>query len=130
MLFRSHSAYSKQAAKRLIKEVTAKDLRKSIEALAKRVQKHFDEDEITTLLSVGHHDGNNLMDASGIPADEIIEVLSVVWRHCEDAFLGECERIMRILRDCYHDGKVLPEFTIEDVRRPFASNSPASRKRH
>ncbi|MCO5588234.1 hypothetical protein L7F22_042189 [Adiantum nelumboides] len=125
-----HSAYSKQAAKRLVKEFSAKDIRKAIEALSKRVQKHFDEDEITILASQDASSGGNLFDGSGISADEIVEVLSVVWRHCEDAFTHECERLMRILKECYLDGKLLAEFTMEDVRRPFASNSPAGRKRH
>jgi hypothetical protein len=127
-----HSTYSRQAAKRLVKEYNSKDLRKAVEALARRVQKHFDEDEITTLVS---HDGgggvSNVYDASGISADEIVEVLSTVWRHLEDGFTSECERLIRILRECYttNDSKLLAEYTIEDARRPFASNSPAGRRR-
>lgn len=129
-----HSAYSRQAAKRLAKEYSAKDIRKSVEALSRRVQKHFDEDEITTLVShdgAGNAAGSNVYDASGVSADEIIEVLSVVWRHLEDGFTAECERLVRILKDCYssNDSRVLADFTMEDVRRPFASNSPAGRRR-
>jgi hypothetical protein len=121
-----HSAYNKQAAKRLSKDYHSKDIRKSIETLSKRVIKHFDEDEVTHLA-----EASNIHDASGISAEEIIEVLGLVWRSLEDGYSMECERLQRILRECYSDSssRILCDFTIEDVRRPFASNSPAARKR-
>lgn len=127
-----HSAFNKQAAKRLVKDYSSKDIRKSIEALCKRVTKHFDEEEITSLAE-GLNGASNLHDASGISAEEIIEVLGLVWRSLEDGFTFECERMQRILRECYstntENSKLLCDFTIEDVRRPFGSNSPAGRRR-
>jgi hypothetical protein len=112
-----HSAYNKQTAKRLVKEYQSKDIRKSIEALSKRVLKHFDEEDITTLSEASN--GNAFFyDQSGISAEEIIEVLGMVWR---------------ILRECYSNNndssKLLCDFTMEDIRRPFAGNAPAGRKR-
>jgi hemerythrin len=127
-----HSAYNRQAAKRLVKEYSSKDIRKSIEALSKRVIKHFDDEEITTLAE-GLNGASNFYDASGISAEEIIEVLGKVWRSLEDGFTIECERMQRILRECYSNNndssKLLCDFTIEDVRRPFASSAPAGRRR-
>ncbi|MCO5612677.1 hypothetical protein L7F22_066946 [Adiantum nelumboides] len=113
-----HSAYNRQAAKRLVKEYSSKDIRKSIEALSKRVIKHFDDEEITTL-SEGINGASNFYDTSGISAEEIIEVLGRVWRNLEDGFTMECERMQRILRECYANNndssKLLCDFTMEDV---------------
>ncbi|UZJ53331.1 hypothetical protein CBS101457_002651 [Exobasidium rhododendri] len=123
-----HSTYNRQAAKRLVKEYSSKDIRKSIEALSKRVLKHFDEEEITTLA-----EGGSFYDSSGISAEEIVEVLGKVWKSLEEGFTVECERLQRILRDCYSNSndssKLLCDFTMEDVRRPFVGNAPAGRKR-
>lgn len=140
-----HSAYSRQAAKRLVKEYSAKDVRKAVEALSRRVQKHFDEEDLTNLIT-GTHDGGtagsgsaglsgggrmHLHDISGISADEIVELLSLVWKYLEDGFTTECERMVRILKDCYssNDARLLSDFTMEDVRRPFAANGPGGRRK-
>lgn len=127
-----HSAYNRQAAKRLVKEYSSKDIRKSIEALGKRVAKHFDDDEVTSIAE-GLSNAANVHDASGIGLEEIVEVLGMVWRNLEDGFTTECQRLQRVLKDCYsqsnESSKLLCDFTMEDVRKPFASNAPAGKRR-
>lgn len=114
-----HSAYAKSAFKKQVKENGAKDVRKAIEALSKRVQKHFgiddDEPSAASLLSVGG--------GEAAAADEAAEVLARVWKACEEAFVREVERQGRIARDCY-SGAVVVELTVEDVKRPFGANAP------
>lgn len=113
-----HSAYSKSSAKKLVREYTAKDLRKAVEALAKRVQKHFADDDDTS--------------AAGAPValdrDELAEVLGQVWRASEDAFARETDRFLRILKTCYSDALHV-DYTSQDVRRPFHMTPPAVRRK-
>jgi hypothetical protein len=96
------------------------------------VIKHFDEDEVTSL-SDGSYGASHFYDSSGISAEEIIEVLAKVWRSLEEGFTSECERLQGILKECYSSSsdsnRLLCDFTMEDVRKPFVGNAPAARKR-
>lgn len=114
-----HSAYSKSAAKKLVREYTAKDMRKAVEALSKRVQKHFCEEDDST--------GQSAVSAP-LERDEIAEVLAQVWRASEDAYVKETERFLRILKTCYSDALHV-DFTAQDVRRPFHISPPSVRKK-
>ncbi|CEH17930.1 Exocyst protein Sec3 [Ceraceosorus bombacis] len=114
-----HSAFSRSNFKRLVKENSAKDIRKAIEALSKRVQKHFglDDDDLAGLALAAAA-------GSAEPAvDEAAEVLTRVWGACEEAFVRETERQARIARDCYAGGVSL-EYGVDDVKKPFANNVP------
>ncbi|PWN50662.1 hypothetical protein IE53DRAFT_362197 [Violaceomyces palustris] len=134
-----HSAYSKSAMKRLVKEYTQKDVRKAVEALSKRVAKHFGEDED------GNPTSSSIVPSSGISSSnggggaegernnpESEEVLEKVWNSCRENFSKEVERLIRILRECYPDtsqaGQIL-EVSSADVNRLFASNPPGGRRR-
>ncbi|WFD18131.1 hypothetical protein MCAP1_000343 [Malassezia caprae] len=75
-----HHAYSKSTAKKLVRDHTAKDLRKGIEALSKRVQKHFDDEEPTTSMQVA------------LERDEVSHVLAQVWTACEAQCITDCSR--------------------------------------
>lgn len=108
-----HAAYSKSAAKRLVKELGAKDVRKAVEALSKRVQKHFSAEEEE--LGVGGGD-----------ADDAAEVLAKVWGTCEEGAVREFERLTRILRDCY-EGGISCEVGPAELKRLFGSNAPRRR---
>ncbi|KAL4400181.1 phosphatidylinositol-4,5-bisphosphate binding protein [Malassezia pachydermatis] len=111
-----HSAFSKSAAKKLLRDLTVKDTRKAVEALSKRVQKHFDDDEVS---------------ASAVTAerDEIADVLSQVWRAAEDAYVRELDRFARILKTCYPDNHLHMDVTTNDVRRLFQTMQPTLRRK-
>ncbi|WFD33583.1 hypothetical protein MCUN1_000396 [Malassezia cuniculi] len=64
-----HNAYSRSSAKKLVRDYTARDIRKGIEALSKRVQKHFDDEE-----QVGAGTGAGTSDR-----DETAALLRQVW---------------------------------------------------
>uniref|UniRef100_V5EVM1 Exocyst complex component Sec3 PIP2-binding N-terminal domain-containing protein n=1 Tax=Kalmanozyma brasiliensis (strain GHG001) TaxID=1365824 RepID=V5EVM1_KALBG len=104
-----HAAYSKSAFKKLVKDHTAKDTRKAVEALSKRVAKHFDDDE-----------------AQEQSAGEA-EVLSRVWASCEQGYVREFERGMRLGQDCYPDMGVSFELGVGELRRLFAGLAPKRR---
>lgn len=113
-----HSAYSKSSAKKLVREYTAKDLRKAVEAMSKRVQKHFADDD----------DAGTAGAPVALDRDELAEVLSQVWRASEDAFARETDRFLRILKTCYNDALHV-DYTSQDVRRPFHMTPPAVRRK-
>lgn len=115
-----HSAYSKSAMKKLVKEYTPKDQRKLIDGLAKRVQKHFTDDDD---LPVGGGSSTQTMER-----DEVAEVLAQVWNAAEDGFAGEIERLARILKTCYSD-TAQADFSPSEVRRLFRQAAPAVRRR-
>ncbi|WFD02584.1 hypothetical protein MOBT1_001264 [Malassezia obtusa] len=113
-----HSTYSKSSAKKIVREYTAKDLRKAVEALSKRVQKHFTEDDETGSAAA----------PGSLERDETAEVLAQVWHASEDAFVKETERFLRILKTCYSDSLQV-DYTTQDVRRPFYTTPPTVRRK-
>ena len=100
-----HSAYNKSSAKKAVGSTSAKDLRKAVEALSKRVEKHFTD--ITN------------------PSAENAEVLVTVWRACQDEALRLTTSWSSMLSKCYSDSKVSLDFTTEDVTSAFARHKPS-----
>lgn len=97
-----HSAYTRAALKRTLGDLRAKDLRKAVDALYKRVDKHFGAD--VTNPSAGQGD-----------------VLKTVWRATEE----EVQRLLSGWRDligrCYPDGGVGIEFGEREVHGMFGN---------
>lgn len=119
-----HSAYSKSTFKKLVKDFGAKDTKKAVEALSKRVAKHFGDDDDSSSSSLAAAGGAG---AGGVGGnDESTEVLARVWRECEDAFVREFERIERLANDCY-EGQQGFELATGDLRRLFAGMTPKRR---
>lgn len=112
-----HHAYSKGTAKKLVRDHTAKDMRKGIEALSKRVQKHFDDEEPTTSMQVA------------LERDEVSHVLAQVWASCEAQCLVEWERFGRLLRTCYPESQLQPDVSAAEVKRLFQTLPPTLRRR-
>lgn len=110
-----HSAYSKSAARKVARECAAKDLRKAIDALSKRVQKHFNDEDDAPV--------------APIERDELAEVLAQVWTSCAASCTKELERFGRLLQTCYGEGTVPLELSTAEVSRLFQSMPPALRRR-
>ncbi len=124
-----HSAYSKSSYKKLVKDYTAKDTRKAVEALSKRVAKHFgDEDDGLTPSGT-----TGATTASSATADTAAgeEVLNRVWTSCEEGYLREFDRLNRIGRNCYPEltsgGGTKLELGPNEVRRLFSGLAPKRR---
>lgn len=92
--------YNKSALKRVLRDFNSKDVRKLIEALFKRVNKHFGES-----------------DDVGAFAPGTVEM--GVWKACEDDVRSNTERFVRLLNQCYPDAGYGLEYSIADVEASF-----------
>ncbi|KAI0801061.1 exocyst complex component Sec3-domain-containing protein [Fomes fomentarius] len=105
----SNSSYSKSALKKVIKEYNAKDIRKHVDALFKRVEKHFDEasEKATT------------EDASASTGIAPGTVMVGVWKACEEELLRITELFSKRITQCYKDTGVTLEYSAADVESAF-----------
>jgi hypothetical protein len=76
-----HSAYTKSAVRRALSDLRAKDVRKAVDALYKRVDKHFG-------------------DVSS-PSAEHTAVLKTVWKACEDELQRLTAAWKGLIDKCY-----------------------------
>jgi exocyst complex component 1 len=96
----NNSSYSKSSLKRIVKEYNVKDVRRHVDALFKRVEKHYAEPG-------EEHAGN--------PAN----LLKGVWSACEQELVKSTERFSRLIAQCYKETGVTLEFTVQDVEASF-----------
>ena len=103
----SNSNYSKSALKKVVKEYNAKDVRKHIDSLFKRVEKHFTEaSEKATSEDV----------STGIASGT---VMVGVWKACEDELLRITDVFVKRIDQCYKDMGVSLEYSATDVQAAF-----------
>ncbi|ELU38817.1 exocyst protein [Rhizoctonia solani AG-1 IA] len=101
----NNSNFSRSALKKVVKEYDSKDMRKNVDGLYKRVEKHFDAEEGSTI-PAGHN---------GAAAP----VLVGVWNACEEQLLRLTDRWIKLIGQCYPDSGVSLEYTTGDVRAAF-----------
>ncbi|KAI0005577.1 exocyst complex component Sec3-domain-containing protein [Russula compacta] len=108
----SNSSYSRSALKKVVKEYDAKDVRKHVDVLFKRVEKHFTEaSEVTTGESSGITPGT---------------VLVGVWKACEEELLRITEIFATRITQCYANTGVSLEYSVTDVEAAFRRNRVGS----
>lgn len=101
----NNSNYNKAALRRIVKDYNSKDIRKHVDTLFKRVEKHFTEaSEKTTMEEV-----------SGIAAGT---VLVGVWKACEKELVRLTELFSSRISQWYGDSLPL-EYTTSDVETAF-----------
>ena len=88
-------SHSRQVAKKILSSYDSKEIKRGIETLRKRVEKHFGE---------GDHDGHGSSK----------ELVGKVLKECEGRYLGVLERVGRLVRDVY-SGELEVEWRREDV---------------
>ncbi|OJT02748.1 Exocyst complex component 1 [Trametes pubescens] len=105
----SNSSYSRSALKKVVKEYTTKDVRKYIDALFKRVEKHFTEasEKATT------------EDASANIGIAPGTVMVGVWKACEEELLRITELFNKRISQCYKESNVSLEYSAADVEGAF-----------
>ncbi|CAL8084689.1 unnamed protein product [Orchesella dallaii] len=81
-------AFSRAELKRVIKEYPAKEVKKGLESLYRKVEKHLSEDE---------------------------NLLQVVWRAMQEEFIVQYKSIESLISRCYPGSKITLEFTIDDI---------------
>ncbi|KAI0652057.1 exocyst complex component Sec3-domain-containing protein [Trametes meyenii] len=105
----SNSSYSRSALKKVVKEYNTKDVRKHIDALFKRVEKHFTEasEKATT---------EDVSASTGIAPGT---VMVGVWKACEEELLRITELFNKRINQCYKDTGVSLEYSVADVETAF-----------
>lgn len=81
-------AFSKQELKRVLKEYPAREVKKGLEHLYRKVEKHLCEEE---------------------------NLLQVVWREMQGEFIAQYIYIEELIQRCYPDSMVTLEFTVQDI---------------
>ncbi|KAJ7048537.1 exocyst complex component Sec3-domain-containing protein [Mycena amicta] len=102
----TNANYNKSALKKVVKEFSVKDVRKHVDALYKRVEKHFTEasEKTTTEESGGIAPGT---------------VMVGVWKACEEELLRVTELVRKRIAQCYADSGITLEYTTPDVEAAF-----------
>jgi len=101
------ASYNRSSFKKIAKDYDTKDIRKYIDALSKRVEKHFNEDGINEAPT-----GNK---SNAVIAD--------VWRACEEEVLRATETFTKVTKQCYSDSGVSLEYTKVDVEAAFKKHA-------
>lgn len=97
--------YSRSSLKKVVKEFDAKDVRKHVDALFKRVEKHFTEaSEVATGESSGIAPGT---------------VMVGVWKACEEELLRITDIFAKRISQCYASSGVSLEYSAADVEAAF-----------
>ncbi|KZT02419.1 uncharacterized protein LAESUDRAFT_730167 [Laetiporus sulphureus 93-53] len=110
----SNGAYSKAALKKVVKEYNAKDVRKHVDTLFKRVEKHFTEaSEKATTEDV----------STGIASGT---VMVGVWKACEEELLRITELFAKRINQCYKDTGIALEYSAADVEAAFKRHRVAA----
>lgn len=99
----SNSGFNKGALRKVVKDYNSKDIKKFIDVLAKRVEKHFtepSEKEESNVVSSG-------------------KVLIGVWKACEEEFVKLTDTWSSRIYQLYGDSGIGLEYTTSDVESAF-----------
>lgn len=130
----NNGTYSKSALKKVVKEYNAKDIRKHVDALFKRIEKHFEDDGGSSSNLGGLQPGSalptsKLATSPGLGQDNHLNgsvgsgaggaVLAGVWKACEEEVLRITELFQKRIGQCYANSGVSLEYGPSDVRDAF-----------
>jgi exocyst complex component 1 len=101
-------SFSTSAFKKVLSHYDTKELRKGIDLLHKRVEKHFGQ---------ASDDGDALYSARGPTIAK--SLVHEVWKECQNEYVAIVELCKRITNKYYSDG-VHMEFSLTDVNEAFA----------
>ncbi|KIY70189.1 hypothetical protein CYLTODRAFT_371472 [Cylindrobasidium torrendii FP15055 ss-10] len=99
----TNSSYNRHQLKKVVREYNSKDIKKNVDALFKRVEKHFTEEKASD-------------ESRGIVAGT---VMVGVWKACEEELLRITELFAKRIVQCYPDSGVGLEYTPADVEAAF-----------
>lgn len=86
-------SFSKQELRKVIKEYPSKEVKKGLESLYRKVEKHLCEEE---------------------------NLLQVVWHSMQDEFIRQYKYIESLIERCYPGAKIMLEFSIDDILEFFS----------
>lgn len=99
----SNSNFTKAILRKILKDYNSKDIRKYVDVLSKRVEKHFTDGEKV--------DESN----SAISSKVLLEV----WKACEEEFVRLTETWSSRISQWYNDSGIVLEFTRTEVEVAF-----------
>ncbi|TGZ82072.1 hypothetical protein EX30DRAFT_214145 [Ascodesmis nigricans] len=126
--------FSRHSFKKILREHDGKEVRKGIEALRKRVEKHFLDDEDRDIgrrsyagdrssgISIRSGSGTHIIPGSGghVGTEESQELVRIVLDKCEEELVQLHKRTMLVLVGTpYKDMGLELEFTVADIRAGF-----------
>lgn len=94
-----HGSYSKSTLKKVLKDFSAKDMRKAVETISKRVDKHLIDDT----------------DAAAASDPALAALVLAVWREVSGGLKSEITRDEGLIKACYADSGVSMDFGPGDV---------------
>lgn len=101
-------SFSKSAFKKVLSHYDSKELRKGIDLLHRRIDKHFGQVQ---------DDGDSLYGSRGPAIAK--ELVQEVWRECQKEYVEIVNMCKRIVTTYYAEG-VQIEFALNDVNEAFA----------
>ncbi|KAF5375148.1 hypothetical protein D9758_000450 [Tetrapyrgos nigripes] len=107
----SNANYNRSALKKVVKEYNAKDVRKHIDSLFKRVEKHFTEERAAGDEGKGLAPGTVMVD---------------VWKACQDELIRITKLFSKTIAQCYPDAGVSLEYSVGDVESSFKRHTIGS----
>ena len=101
----SNSNFNKSALRKVLKDYNSKDIKKYVDILSRRVEKHFtDADKLTT------EESNGAVSS---------KVLGNVWSACEAEFVKLTELWGQRISQWYSESGVVLEYTVADAEAAF-----------
>lgn len=91
-------AYSKQELRKVIKEYPGKEVKKGLDHLCKKVEKHLCEEE---------------------------NLFQVVWHSMQDEFIKQYKHFEHLIEKCYPGSKITLEFSIDTILQFFSDIAQA-----
>ncbi|WWD22409.1 hypothetical protein CI109_106900 [Kwoniella shandongensis] len=98
-----HQSYNRSALKKVLKDHSVKDMRKAIDAMSKRVDKHFGEDDDPSSSIPTTSSNNNTV------------LIQTVWKEITNELLKETTKAVGIINKSYGDSGLSLEFGGGDV---------------
>ncbi|OCF36139.1 exocyst protein [Kwoniella heveanensis CBS 569] len=108
-----HQSYSRSALKKVLKDNGGKDMRKAIDVISKRVDKHFaaDDDDPS---STGNHTSGGI-NGGGAGGSHNAQLVQTVWKEITAELMRETKRAQEIIGKSYADSNLGLEFGPVDI---------------
>lgn len=114
-----HLAFNKQELRKVIKEYPGKEVKKGLDNLYKKVDKHLCEEESLLQVQVVTERGASPRTPPSEPLPFLLH--QVVWHSMQDEFIRQYKHFEDLIGRCYPGSGITMEFTIQDMLEYFSS---------
>lgn len=113
-------AYSKQELRKVIKDCNLKDIKKGLEEMYKRVEKHISDPANNLIQASAVLTWTHLRAWSRFFSSHFMLHLQVIWRSMQEEFIAQYKSISEMIERCYPQANIALLFSIEDVLNVFS----------